>query len=69
MSFNVIVLFFNNSSYINLNKMLFFTVYTYYIGGTKSEAARQAGRRALQRLTSLSRAALSYIASSKRQRT
>jgi hypothetical protein len=36
--------------------------------GTKSEAARQAGKRALQRLTSLPRAALSYIANSKRQR-
>jgi hypothetical protein len=36
--------------------------------GTKSKAARQAGQRALQRLTSLSKAALSYIASSKRQR-
>jgi hypothetical protein len=36
--------------------------------GTKSEAARQAGQRALQRLTSLPRAASSYIASLRRQR-
>jgi hypothetical protein len=36
--------------------------------GTKSEAARQAGQRALQRLTSLPRAALSYIVSLRKQR-
>jgi hypothetical protein len=36
--------------------------------GTKSKAARQAGQRALQRLTSLPRAALNYITSSKRQK-
>jgi hypothetical protein len=36
---------------------------------TKSEAIRQAGQRALQRLTSLFIGALSYIASLKRLRT
>jgi hypothetical protein len=36
--------------------------------GTKSEAERRAGQRALQRLTSLPRAASSFIASLKRQR-
>jgi hypothetical protein len=35
---------------------------------TKSEAERRAGQRALQRLTSLPRAASSFIASLKRQR-
>jgi hypothetical protein len=36
---------------------------------TKSEAVRQASQRVSQRLTSLPKAALSYIASLKRQRT
>jgi hypothetical protein len=36
---------------------------------TKSKAVRQAGQRALQRLTSFLRAALGYITGSKRQRT
>jgi hypothetical protein len=31
MFFNIIILLFNNSYYINLNKMLFFAAYTYYI--------------------------------------
>jgi hypothetical protein len=36
--------------------------------GIKSEAVRQAGQRALQRLTSLFKAVLSYITSLKRQK-